>query len=101
MKQRQTRFIQEAVQDLRGGQEFYERNQQGIGLYFRDSVLADIESLWIHAGVHEQHHGYYRLLAKHFPYAVYYALDPKHISIMAILPVRRSPAWILTQLGKR
>jgi hypothetical protein len=34
------------------GMAFYERQQQGVGEYFWNSLLADIESLQIHAGVH-------------------------------------------------
>ena len=37
--------LEEAAQDLDAGKAFYDFNAQGIGLYFIDSLLSDIESL--------------------------------------------------------
>lgn len=101
MTPRQIRLITEARQDMLAGKAFYDRQQQGIGDYFWDSLLADMESLHIHAGVHQQFYGYYRVLSKRFPYALYYQLSPRHITIVAILPVRRNPAWLSTQFQQR
>ncbi len=41
-----------AEQQLLDGHRFYESQAEGIGDYFLDSLMADIESLHIHAGVH-------------------------------------------------
>jgi hypothetical protein len=38
-----------------------------LGRYFLDSILSDIESLHIYAGIHVVISGYYRLLSKRFP----------------------------------
>jgi hypothetical protein len=73
--------------------------ENGLGDYFLDSLSADIESLKIHAGVHSKHFGkYYRLLAKRFPFAVYYRVKNKAIVIYAVLDCRRNPAWIRRKL---
>jgi len=68
MSVRAIRLLEEAQRDLLAGREFYEKMQPGIGAYFWDSLLADIESLQIHAGVHQRHFNFYRMLAKRFPY---------------------------------
>jgi len=71
MRIRDIQILTEAVQDLDTGKRFYDQQQSGIGNYFWDSLLADIESLLIHAGVHRAVNGYHRMLAKRFPYAIY------------------------------
>lgn len=59
MSQRQIRLIDEARQDLYAGSQFYDRLQEGVGTWFWDSLLADIESLQIYAGIHMKEYGYY------------------------------------------
>jgi len=56
-----------AAKDLVDGFKFYERQSNGLGDYFLDSIFSDIESLYLYAGVHSLHFGYQRLLAKRFP----------------------------------
>jgi len=92
-------LLDEAEQDLVDGFAFYEGKSQGLGDYFLDSLFADIESLRIHAGVHGVHFGYHRLLAKRFPFAVYYRLESDVIRIYAVLDCRRAPAWTRDRLG--
>ena len=94
------RLTEEARQDLLRGKTFYNGLQPGVGRWFFDSLVADIESLCIHAGVHERHFGLYRLLARRFPYAIYYQLDDNNITVVAVLPMRRNPAWLRQQLSK-
>jgi len=92
---------EKAVMDLETGKRFYERQAQGIGDYFWDSLLADIESLLITAGVHNKVFGYHRLLSKRFPYAVYYEIIKDTAYVMAILPLRRNPSWQSKVLSSR
>lgn len=61
-----------AAEDIAGSYEFYESQQEGLGDYFLDSLFADIDSLAIYAGIHRVVFGSHRLLAKTFPYALYY-----------------------------
>ena len=80
-----------AIQDLERGQQFYEKQQQNLGDYFLDAMFADIESLQLYFGVHQQYFGYYRLLAKRFPYAIYYKVIKNEIQIWRILDCRMQP----------
>ncbi len=89
----------DAEQDLESGWFFYEQQQKGIGDYFWDSLLSDIESLLIYAGVHSKEFGFHRMLAKRFPYAVYYDINDNIISVIAVLPMRRSPVWLKKQIN--
>ena len=54
-------ILSEAEADLDDGRCFYESQEQGVGEYFWDSLLSDIESLIVYAGVHSKVYGYYRM----------------------------------------
>ena len=46
--------LKEVSQDLKIAKEFYEKQSFGLGTYFLDSILSDIESLWLYGGIHEK-----------------------------------------------
>ena len=96
---RQIRILNLAVQDLERGRDFYESQQAGLGYTFLDGLFADIDALLLHAGVHEQHFGHYRALAKRFPFAVYYRLDGDEIQVWRVLDCRGSPLRIQRALS--
>ena len=91
-------ILDEAQQDLVDGFRFYESQSAGLGDYFLDSLFSDIDSLQLYAGIHSVHWGYHRLLAKRFPYAVYYRVSGKVVRVQAVLDCRRNPAWIRNRL---
>lgn len=95
------RILQSAFDDLDEGAEFYERQGEGLGSYFVSSLIADIDSLRLYAGIHRVIRGYHRLLSKRFPYAIYYKLEDGVTVVTAILDCRRRPSWIARQLRKR
>jgi hypothetical protein len=91
-------ILARAKNDFLEGFRFYERQSQGLGQYFIDSLMADVESLYAFAGVHAKHLGYFQMRARRFPYAVYYRVDGEVIQVHAILDCRRNPAWIRRRL---
>ena len=93
--------LREAVDDLDAGYAFYDEREKGIGNYFYDNLIADIESLSIFAGIHTQVEGLYRVLSKRFPYAIYYQISDEIAYVVAVLPMRRNPAWLEKKLGAR
>ena len=64
-------ILDSALEDLNNGRIFYESQGERIGEYFLSSLFSDIDSLVLYAGIHLQVFGYYRLLSKRFPYAIY------------------------------
>ena len=94
-------ILEEAVDDLNEGRSFYDFQETGVGDYFWDCLIADIESLIIYAGVHRRKLGFYQMFAKRFPYAIYYEIIEKIAYVVAILPMRRDPVWISEQLKGR
>lgn len=90
--------LEEALDDLMDGYRFYERQSEGLGTYFLDSLWSDVDSLCVYAGIHPVCLGYHRLLSKRFPFAIYYRIEDNAARIRAILDCRRNPAWIRNRL---
>lgn len=65
-------ILPSALDDLADGFEFYENQEEQLGEYFLNSLLADIDSLKLYGGIHREIFGYHRSLAKRFPFAIYY-----------------------------
>ena len=101
MKIRYIELLSDAVDDLERGRAFYDKQQVGVGDYFWDSLISDIESLVVFSGVHCKKYGYYQMLSKRFPYTVYYDIDVDIARVVAVLPMRRNPAWIQANMTKR
>ena len=93
--------LAEAARDLELGRDFYEMQEEGIGSYFVDSLLADIESLGLFHGIHVIHFGFYRMLATKFPYGIYYEDSKDETRVFAVLDLRRHPTWIHEELTGR
>ncbi len=124
MQIRAVATLEEVAKDLDAGKAFYYEKGEGIGLYFIDSLLSDIESLrlvsrqassvacrsaalrFTHdttlvSGVHSRRYGFYRLLSKRFPFAVYYDVEGSAARVAAVLDMRKDPAWIRQELDRR
>lgn len=88
-------ILDSALEDLDRGQLFYERQGEGLGTYFVDSLFSEIDSLAISGGVHSQVFGFHRLIARRFPYAVYYRKEEENLVIVwRVLDMRRAPGRI-------
>ncbi len=95
------KILDEAQQDLEEAGKFYENQKKGLGSYFLASLIADIESLVLYAGVHVKIDGYFRLLSKTFPYAIYYLVNNDIIKVYAILDCRKEPGKTTRELEQR
>jgi len=85
------RILSSAVDDLHAGRLFYEKQAEGVGAYFFDSLFSDIDSLTLYAGIHPVINGYYRLLSKRFPYAIYYKKQDNFAIVYRVLDLRQNP----------
>ena len=86
-------ILPSARNDLAEGFGFYERQQEGLGGYFLESLFSDIDSLRLYAGIHLKVFGNHRLLSKRFPYAIYYAEESGTVFVKAVLDCRRDPKF--------
>ena len=87
-----------AQEDLAQGYGFYEDQEPGIGSYFLESLFSDIDSLRVYAGIHLKVFGFYRLLSKRFPYAIYYGVENETVFVWAVLDCRQDPDKIRERL---
>jgi hypothetical protein len=85
------KILASAIEDLYSGRLFYEKQGEGLGDYFFDSLFADIDSLALYGGIHPKVYGCYRLLSKRFPFAVYYTLENDVVLVRRILDMRSHP----------
>ena len=91
--------MEEAVEDLDEGRSFYDLQEIGVGDYFWDCLIADIESLIIYAGIHRKKMDFYQMFAKYF--LKKYEIVTEIAYVVAVLPMRRDPAWISDKLKGR
>ena len=92
---------EEVANDIKIAEQFYEKQNKGLGGYFKDSIISDIESLWLYAGIHLKVYGLYRLLSKRFPYGIYYEIKEDIVIIVAALDLRQNPKSISMYISKR
>jgi plasmid stabilization system protein ParE len=92
------RILASAFDDLADGRDFYERQGEGLGEFFLDSLFSDIDSLALDAGIHRKIFGFHRLLSKRFPYGIYYRLNGEAVLVFRALDLRQNPRKIRTAL---
>jgi hypothetical protein len=93
--------LEEAAEDIERGREFYNRQDIGVGDYFEDTILSDIESLRLFHGIHSKHFGFHRILSKRFPFGIYYREASESTQVFAVLDLRRNPIRIRKELKGR
>jgi len=94
------RILTSALNDLAAGRTFYEQQGEGLGDYFFDSVFADIDSLALYGGIHRKVFGFHRLLARRFPYAIYYKMHSAGAAVVyRVLDCRQHPAKTARELA--
>ena len=95
------RILRSASRTLADAITFYERQEAGLGAYFLTSMMSDLRSLNIHAGVHQKYNGlYHRMVCTRFPFSIYYQKDGSNVDVYAILDDRRDPKWTEEILGR-
>ena len=92
------RILSQARDDLRCGKIFYDNIEKGIGDYFYDSLISDIESLTIYAGVHVSQFDYFKMNASRSPYFIYYKLEKGFAIVVAVLDSRQNPSKMKIRL---
>jgi hypothetical protein len=95
------KILPSAIQDLADGRSFYEQQTSGVGDYFMDSLFSDIDSLALYGGIHRLSFGCFVMLAKRFPYAIYYKMEADAAIVWRVLDCRRDPAWTRKQMKNR
>jgi len=98
MKTREVFLSDEAIADIKSGRDFYDQSSEKVGDYFVAGILSDLESLSFYAGIHPLVHGFYRMLSRNFPFAVYYEIKDTQVWVVAVFDMRRKPEGIVDKL---
>jgi len=94
------KILSSALDDLHEGRLFYEKQGEGLGEYFLDSLFSDIDSLVLYGGIHAMVFGYHRALSKRFPYGIYYRMEDDTVAVVwRVLDLRRDPLKIRQVFG--
>jgi len=92
-------FLTELAQkDIYDSEKFYETQSPNLGIYFYDNIITDLDALQFYAGIHQKYFGFYRMITKRFPYAIYYEIEDDLVVVHAVLHTRRDIAFINERL---
>ena len=95
------RLLDSALEDLDRGRKFYDDQGEGLGAYFLDSLFSEIDAIVLFGGIHRKVFGYHRMIARRFPYAIYYKVEADKVAVVCrVLDLRQSPAAIRQALQK-
>ncbi len=93
------RLLDGAKKDLRDDWFVDERQSPGLGNRFLDAIEAEVQTLTLYASIDLKVEGFYRMLIRRFPFALYYLIDDDTIAIDAILDCRHDPSGLRKRLG--
>jgi hypothetical protein len=95
------RISDAAKLDLLEGYQFYEDQEENIGVYFLDSLYSDIDSLKLFAGIHRKE-GWISLDAfKDISIAIYYEVENRDTALIhAVVDCRQNPISIEQRLSE-
>ena len=98
---RRVLVLEDAAEDIESAAEFYDFQEGGVGDYFVQCILSDIESLALFHGIHAMHYGFFRMLSERFPFGIYYREMPDSTEVFAVLDLRQEPTWLREELEER
>ena len=90
----QIRLRPEARLDIYEASRFYDRQSDGLGDKFVESIFEDMERLSQFAGIHSKLGRYFRILSQKFPFMICYDVNGEEIVVVAVLSCRMLPATI-------
>ena len=88
-------------EDIYSSQNFYEEQSPNLGVYFYDSIIVDLDALKFYAGIHQKYFGFYRMITKRFPYAIYYEIEDDLVVVHAVLHTRKDLKSIENRLNSQ
>jgi toxin ParE1/3/4 len=89
-----------AETDLREARNWYENQRAGLGAEFVDEIEATIQVLIHNPRLHPVYYrGFRRVLARRFPYKLFYRMEDDQIIVFRVLHVRRDHPRLLRPGG--
>jgi len=99
MKTYALHLTDDAQTDIYNSENFYENQSLNLGTYFYDSIISDLDALRHYASIHTIHFGFYRMVAKCFPYVIYYDIEDDVVVVHAVLHTRMDLKFIEERLS--
>ena len=93
------RILPAARADLELAADFYESQCQGLGTDFLTAIIADIDALEIHGGIHRMEFGFHRSVSRRFPFAIYYLVEAEIVDVYAVIDCRQDPGKTADRLS--
>ncbi len=89
------RFMMEAAEELDAAIAWYEEQEIGLGREFRMEIEYLYELIQVFPGIgsHYQETDLRRVVARRFPYVLYYLDNPDEILVVAIAHGKRRPSY--------
>jgi hypothetical protein len=84
-------ILEPALQDMERSYRFYERQQRGLGAYFRECIREDLVLLRSTAGIHSKVRGFHHVISEVFKSVIYYKKNESIAVVFAILDGRIDP----------
>lgn len=81
----------DAIEDLLHTYAFYEKQQTGLGSYFRECIANDLKKLQMTAGIHSLIRGYHHVNSEKFNSILYYRVENQIAVVKAIVDGRIAP----------
>ncbi len=91
----------DALGDLHKSYAFYERQQKGLGSYFRICIAKDLIELEMTAGIHSMIRGYHHVNSQCFQSIIFYSVENGEAEVKAIVDGRMNPSKLDSILKKR
>ena len=86
------RVTSDAFSDVEDSYAFYEKQEKGLGSYYRACIEQDLLSLSDQAGIHSKIKGYHHMNSAVFQSIFYYRIQAEEVVVVAILDGRIDPA---------
>jgi hypothetical protein len=97
----QVSLLLEARLDIYETSRFYDRQSDGLGDKFVESIFDDLKRLERFAGIHSKRGRYFRVFSQKFPYMICYDIQGDTIVVVAVLSCRKRPESIDETLDER
>jgi hypothetical protein len=62
-------------------------------------VISDLDALQFYAGIHLKVFGFYRMLTRKFPYAIYYEIEDDLVVVHAVVSTCQDISAVQERLG--
>ncbi len=87
-------ILPEALLDLRESEDFYDKQEAGLGVIYRESILADLKRLETLGGIHRRYGEFHWMICTRFQSFIFYQMETECVRVHTIIDARMDPNFI-------